>query len=90
MDLCHEGVAHLDVHEAVVIGHLANEELASLHMSFTNVWMILNYFRAINSAWLIQVMGDGTFNFCNLPIALLCLGLMRPGGKLQLLLFSYA
>ncbi len=78
------------MHEAVVIGHLANEELPSLHMSFTNVWMILNYFRGISSAWPIQVMGNGTFNFCNRPIALIGLGLMRPGGKLQPLLFSYA
>ncbi len=35
-------------------------------------------------------MGDGTFNFCNRPIALHGLGTMRPGGKLQPLLFSFA
>ncbi len=61
-----------------------------LPFTFTNVWMIFNYFCGINSGWPIQVMGDGTFNFCNRPIALLGLGIMGPGGKLQLLLFSFA
>ena len=35
-------------------------------MAFTNVWMLLNYFRVLNSGWPMQLMGDGTFNFAEI------------------------
>ena len=31
-----------------------------LFSSFTNVWMLLNYFRVINSKWPLQILEDGT------------------------------
>jgi len=83
------GEQHIQLHDMAVVGFSAQVDEASMWMSFTNVWMLLNYFRALNSAWPIQVMGDGTFNFSDRVIALLGLGVMTPGGKLHPLIFSY-
>ncbi len=69
-----------------VVGFSAQVDEASMWMSFNNVWMLLNYYRALNSVWPIQVMGDGNFNVSDRKIALLGLGVMTPGGKLHLLI----
>jgi hypothetical protein len=57
---------HIELHDVAVIGFSADGDEASLAMALFNVWMLLNYFRALNSAWLMQLMGDGTFNFAEI------------------------
>ncbi len=37
----------------------------------------------------MKLMGDGTFNFADLDIAMLGMGVMTPGGKLRPLSFSF-
>ena len=58
--------------------------------AFTNVWMLLNYLRQINSSWPLQIMADATFKFCNKDIALIGMGCMTPGGRLEPLIYAYA
>ncbi len=76
-------------HNPVIVGFCADCEDASLSMAFANVWMMLNYFRVLNSGWQMQLMGDGTFNFADRDIAMLFMGVMTQGGKLRPLIFSY-
>jgi hypothetical protein len=84
-----DGDKHIELHDPIVVGFCADGEDASLSMAFTNVWMMLNYFRVLNSGWPMQLMGDGTFNFADRDIAMLGMGVMTPGGKLRPLIFSY-
>ncbi len=84
-----DGDKHIELHDPIAVGFCADSKDASLSMAFTNVWMMLNYFRVLNSGWPMQLMGDGTFNFADRDIAMLCMGVMTPGGKLRPLIFSY-
>ena len=65
-----KGEEHIDIHEMFMIGFQADAQ-NGLFAAFTNVWMLLNYFRVINSEWPLQIMGDGTFKFCDQDIGLL-------------------
>ena len=73
-----------------VVGWKTSAEDAAMSMSVTNVWMLMNYFRVINTEWTVQIMGDATFNFCDAPIALMEIGVMQAGGKLAPLIYSLA
>jgi len=57
---------HIELHDVAVVGFCADGDEASLAMALFNVWMLLNYFRALNSGWPMQLMGDGTFNFAEI------------------------
>ena len=57
---------HIELHDVAVVGFCADGDEASLAMAPFNVWMLLNYFRALNSGWPMQLMGDGTFNFAEI------------------------
>ena len=59
-----------------------------MFISFTNVWMILNYFRKIESEWPMQIVADATFRFCDRDIGLVGIGIVLPGGKFQPLNYS--
>ncbi len=83
-----KGEEHIEIHEMYMIGFQADAD-NGLFAAFTNVWMLLNYFRVINSEWPLQIMGDGTFRFCHQDMCLLGMGVMTPGGKLQPLVYSY-
>ena len=72
---------HIELHDVAVIGFSADGDEASLAMALFNVWMVLNYFRVLNSGWPMQLMGDGTFNFVDRDIAMLGMGVMTPDGK---------
>ncbi len=65
---------HIELHDVAVVGFCADGDESSLAMALFNVWMLLNYFRALNSAWPMQLMGmellislklmrDETFDF---------------------------
>jgi len=84
-----EGEKHIQLHDVAVVGLCVDGDEASMSMAFTNVWMLLNYFRVLNSGWPMQLMGDGTFNFADRDIAMLGMGVMTPGGKLRPLIFSF-
>ena len=59
-----------------------------MFISFTNVWMILNYFRKIQSEWSMQIVADATFRVCDRDIGLVGIGIVLPGGKFQPLNYS--
>ena len=54
-----KGEEHIEIHEMFMIGFQADAH-NGLFAAFTNVWMLLNYFRVINSEWPLQIMGDGS------------------------------
>ncbi len=78
-----DGQKHIELHDVAVVGFCTDGDEASLSMAFTNVWMLLNYLRVLNSGWPMQSIGDGTFNFADRDIAMLRMGVMTPGGKLR-------
>ena len=82
------GEKHIKTHEMFMIGFQGDAQ-NGFFAAFTNVWLLLNYIRVINSEWPLQIMGDGTFKFCDQDIGLLGMGVMTPGGKLQPLVYSY-
>ena len=83
------GAHHLQLHELHVLGvHASTDD--GLFLAFSSVWMMLNYFRQVNSQWPIQIMSDATFKFCDQDIGLIGMGIMTPGGKLQPLIYAYS
>jgi len=71
-----------------IISFQAKQDEGTLFVCFTNVWMLLNYFRVINTDWPVQLMGDATFNFCESDIGLAGFGVMQAGGRLAPLVYS--
>ena len=57
------GEQHLTLHDIHVIGSQAKQNRGTFFVAFTNVWMLLNYFRALNTVWSVQLIRDATFNF---------------------------
>ena len=52
---------HLSLHDMYLVGFQGDDEC--LFCAFTNVWMMLHFFRVLNSEWPIHLMANATLKF---------------------------
>ena len=76
---------HLSLHLPYVIGYSVDSshqdigKSAGIFIVLSNIWMLLNIGRALNSGWPLQIQGDATFKVCAEAVGVLGIGVNSLG-----------
>ncbi len=78
---------HLSLHLPYVIGYSVDSshqdigKSAGIFIVLSNIWMLLNIGRALNSGWPLQIQGDAPFKVCAVAVGVLGIRVNSPGAK---------
>ena len=78
---------HLSLHLPYVIGYSVDSshqdigKSAGIFIVLSNIWMLLNIGRALNSGWPLQIQGDATFTVCAEAVGVLGIGVNSLGAS---------
>ena len=78
---------HLPLHAPFVIGHAIDSSIqhgqngVGIFFTVTNLWLLLNVIRVINSGWALRIFADCTYSISRNAVALMGFAVNSMGGK---------
>ena len=64
----------LSLFSVFTIGHDIKPETQAIHINMSSPWVLFNAIRALETGWVVQLNGDGTFGFCRAAVDMIGLG----------------
>ena len=79
----------LPLFSVFVLGHDIKQERQAIHVNMSSPWFLANAIRALESCWVMQLNGDGTFGFCRAAVDMIGLSFCSMGGANHPACWSY-